>query len=160
MPGYADVIFAGGAIYTANPSGRRMVRATAPDGGQATAVAVADGTIVAVGAATDAAFADLEGPRTERVDLSGRALLPGFQDAHAHPAFAGVTMVGCNLIGAATLDEAISRIGAYVAAHPDRGWISGRGGRMEGLEGGTPSRQQRAKSTGGSPGSLTNRRRS
>lgn len=157
MPRYADVIFAGGAIYTANPSGRRMIRATAPDGRQATAVAVADGTIVAVGAATDAAFADLKGPRTERVDLSGRALLPGFQDAHAHPAFAGVTMVGCNLIGAATLDEAISRIGAYVAAHPDKDWVSGSGWRMEWFERGTPSRQQLDKITGGRPAFLLNR---
>jgi predicted amidohydrolase YtcJ len=157
MQGYADVIFASGAIYTADPSGRRMIRATAPDGEPATAVAVADGTIVAVGAATGAVFADLMGPRTERVDLSGRALLPGFQDAHAHPAFAGVTMVGCNLIGTATLDEAISRIEAYGAAHPDRDWISGSGWRMEWFERGTPSRQLLDQLTGGRPAFLLNR---
>src|SRR5262245_38154668 len=157
MPGYADVIFGGGAIYTADPTGRRMIRATSPDGRPATAVAVADGTIVAVGVETDAAFADLTGPRTERVDLSGRALLPGFQDAHAHPAFAGVTMVGCNLIGTATLDEAISRIEAYGAAHPDKDWISGSGWRMEWFERGTPSRQLLDKLTGGRPAFLLNR---
>src|SRR5262245_56836450 len=125
MSGHADVIFAGGAIYTPDRDGRRMVRATAQDGSPASAVAVTNGTISAVGAVSDAAFADLKGPRTERIDLRGRALLPGFQDAHAHPAFAGVTMVGCNLIGAATLNEAISRIEAYVAANPDKEWISG-----------------------------------
>src|SRR5258708_2252497 len=157
MPAYADVIFEGGAIYTADPSGRRMIRATATDGRPATAVAVADGTIAAFGAATDAAFAGLRGPITERVDLNGRALLPGFQDAHAHPAFAGVTMVGCNLIGAATLDEAISRIEAYVAAHPDKEWISGSGWRMEWFERGTPSRQQLDQLTGGRPAFLLNR---
>src|SRR5258708_37337817 len=134
-----------------------MIRATATDGRPATAVAVADGTIAAFGAATDAAFAGLKGPITERVDLNGRALLPGFQDAHAHPAFAGVTMVGCNLIGAATLDEAISRIEAYVAAHPDKEWISGSGWRMEWFERGTPSRQQLDQLTGGRPAFLLNR---
>src|SRR5258708_31851386 len=134
-----------------------MIRATATDGRPATAVAVADGTIAAFGAATDAAFAGLKGPITERVDLNGRGRLPGFQDAHAHPAFAGVTMVGCNLIGAATLDEAISRIEAYVAAHPDKEWISGSGWRMEWFERGTPSRQQLDQLTGGRPAFLLNR---
>src|SRR5260221_1268662 len=157
MPGYADVIFAGGAIYTANPSGRRMIRATAPDGGQATAVAVADGTIVAVGAATDVAFADLEGPRTERVDLNGRALLPGFQDAHVHPAFAGVTMIGCNLIGAATLEEALARISSYAARQEHKEWIAGSGWRMEWFSRGTPGRQLLDQVTGGRPAYLTNR---
>jgi predicted amidohydrolase YtcJ len=157
MPRHADVIFAGGGIYTPDPGGRRMTRATAPDGAPATAVAVADGTIVAVGAATGGAFADLTGPRTERVDLSGCALLPGFQDAHAHPAFAGVTMVGCNLIGTATLDEAIGRIQAYAAAHPYKEWISGSGWRMEWFERGTPSRQLLDKLTGGRPAFLLNR---
>jgi predicted amidohydrolase YtcJ len=157
MPRHADVIFADGAIYTPDPSGRRMIRATTPEGAPATAVAVADGTIAAVGAATGADFAELTGPRTERVDLSGRALLPGFQDAHAHPAFAGVTMVGCNLIGTATLDEAIGRIQAYAAAHPDKEWISGSGWRMEWFERGTPSRQLLDKLTGGRPAFLLNR---
>ena len=110
MAGHADVIFGGGAVYTTDRSGRRLVRAMASDGGPATDVAVAGGAIVAVGSAADGVAADLTGPRTERVDLRGRALLPGFQDAHVHPAFAGVTMVGCNLIGAATLDEAIGRV--------------------------------------------------
>src|SRR5215468_5125310 len=157
MSGHADVIFAGGAIYTADRDGRRMIRAMAQDGSPASAVAVSNGTIVAVGAETGATFTDLTGPRTERVDLSGRALLPGFQDAHAHPAFAGVTMVGCNLIGTATLDEAISRIEAYGSAHPDKDWISGSGWRMEWFERGAPSRQLLDKLTSGRPAFLLNR---
>jgi len=157
MAGYADVIFGGGAIYTADPGGRRLVPATAPDGQPATAVAVAGGTVVAVGAAGDAAFGDLAGPKTEFADLRGRALVPGFQDAHVHPAFAGVTMIGCNLIGAATLDEAIARIGAYTAAHLEKEWISGSGWRMEWFEAGTPSRQVLDQLTGGRPAFLLNR---
>ena len=145
----ADVIFSGGPVYTADRRGRRLVRATAADGSPATSVAVAGGAIVAVGADGDEAVAGLAGPGTERIDLRGRALLPGFQDAHVHPAFAGVTMVGCNLIGAATLDEAIGRIEAYVAAHQDKEWISGSGWRMEWFERGTPGRQLLDKLTGG-----------
>src|SRR5258708_35808554 len=77
MPGYADVIFAGGGIYTANPSGRRMIRPTAPDGREATSVAVAGCTIVAGGAPTDGACADLKRARTDRIDLCGPARLLG-----------------------------------------------------------------------------------
>jgi predicted amidohydrolase YtcJ len=157
MARYADLIFGGGPIYTADRAGRRLVRAIAPDGSRATAVAVAAGAIVAVGSESAGDLATLAGPATERIDLRGRALLPGFQDAHVHPAFAGVTMVGCNLIGAATLAEAVARIEAYVAAHPDKEWISGSGWRMEWFERGTPSRQLLDKLTGGRPAFLLNR---
>jgi len=157
MARYAELIFGGGPIYTADRTGRRLVRAIAPDGSPATAVAVAAGAIVAIGSESAGAVADLAGPVTERVDLRGRPLLPGFQDAHAHPAFAGVTMIGCNLIGAPTLEEAVSRIEAYVAAHPDKEWISGSGWRMEWFERCTPSRQLLDKLTGGRPAFLLNR---
>jgi len=157
MSEFADVIFGGGAIYTADRTRRRLIRAAAPGGSPASAVAVADGAIAAVGSEDDTVFSDLRGPSTERVDLGGRALLPGFQDAHVHPAFAGVTMIGCNLIGAATLEEAMSRIGAYAAAHPEKEWISGSGWRMEWFERGTPSRHLLDKVTGGRPSFLLNR---
>jgi predicted amidohydrolase YtcJ len=157
MAGHADVIFDGGAIYTADPGGRRLVRATAADGSPASAVAVAKGAVVALSSQSCESVAELEGPSTERIDVRGRALLPGFQDAHVHPAFAGVTMVGCNLIGAATLGEAAGRIEAYVAAHPDKEWISGSGWRMEWFPRGTPSRQLLDRLTGGRPAFLLNR---
>jgi len=151
----ADVVFTGGAVYTADPSRREVVRAG--NGRPATAVAVRGERIVAVGDADDDAIKDLAGARTEVIDLRGRALLPGFQDAHVHPAFAGVTMIGCNLIGAATLDEALARISAYATAHPDREWIAGSGWRMEWFEHGTPAREPLDQVTGGRPAYLTNR---
>src|SRR5262245_11154489 len=157
VTGHANLIFGGGPIYAADRGRQRLVRAIAPDGSPATAVAVSAGAIVAVGSESGGAINHLCGPGTERIDLRGRALLPGFQDAPVHPAFAGVTMVGCNLIGAATLDEAIGRIQAYVAAHPEKEWISGSGWRMEWFDRGTPSRQLLDKLTGGRPAFLLNR---
>ncbi len=157
----ADVVFTGGAVYTADAAGRRMVPAgtgSQPDTGpRATAVAVRGDRIVAVGDAADDGIADLIGPGTEMVDLRGRALLPGFQDAHVHPAFAGVTMIGCNLIGAATLDDGLARIASYVAQHQDLEWIAGSGWRMEWFEHGTPDRQLLDQVTGGRAAYLTNR---
>jgi len=151
----ADVVFTGGAVYTADRDGRRVI--PAGSGPPASAVAVRGDRIVAVGDAADRDLTDLVGRRTEVVDLRGRALLPGFQDAHVHPAFAGVTMIGCNLIGAATLDEALARIGSYAAEHPDQEWIAGSGWRMEWFDHGTPSRELLDQVTGVRPAYLTNR---
>jgi predicted amidohydrolase YtcJ len=157
MSAHADLILTGGPVYTAGPGGTTMTAATGPDGAPATAVAVTGDRITAVGRAGQGQVAELTGPRTEVIGLRGRAVLPGFQDAHVHPAFAGVTLVGCNLIGAATLDEALARISAYARAHPEREWIAGAGWRMEWFPGGTPDRAALDAVTGGRPAYLVNR---
>lgn len=153
----AELVFAGGAVYTADASRRRMVPATADDGSPASSVAVVGGRIEAIGNAGDRSIQELIGPATEVVDLRGRALLPGFQDAHVHPAFAGVTMIGCNLMGAANLDDALARIAGYAKQHPEREWIAGSGWRMEWFPGGTPDRQTLDRVTVGRPAYLLNR---
>jgi predicted amidohydrolase YtcJ len=174
MPGMAaDLIFTGGRIYTVLPDERRMVPATAhgeaassedtsdgagigtEDGPPATAVAVRRGRIVAVG--SDDEIRDLAGGKAETVPLGGRPLLPGFQDAHVHPVFAGITMLRCDLDGAEDLDDALARIRAYAQAHPDREWIDGSGWRMEWFPGGTPSRELLDSVVPDRPAYLTNR---
>ena len=80
---YADLVFTGGPVFTAN-----TVRS------RAHTVAVADGRIIAVGGDD---VRDLIGPQTELVDLQGRMLLPGFQDAHVHPVWGGLDMLRCDL---------------------------------------------------------------
>ncbi len=157
MADHAEVVFAGGPVYTADSSGRRVAAATAPDGRPASAVAVVHGRIAAVADEADGQIRDLTGPATELVSLRGRALLPGFQDAHVHPAFAGITMISCNLIGARTLEEALARISGYGAANPDREWIAGSGWRMEWFAGGTPDRETLDSVTGRRPAYLSNR---
>ncbi len=169
----ADLIFTGGRIYTVLPDERRMVPATArgeaassedtsdgagigaEDGPPATAVAVQGGRIVAVG--SDDEIRDLAGSKAETVPLGGRPLLPGFQDAHVHPAFAGITMLRCDLDGAEDLDDALARIRAYAEAHPDREWIDGSGWRMEWFPGGTPSAELLDSVVPDRPAYLTNR---
>jgi predicted amidohydrolase YtcJ len=153
MGAQADVVFTGGPVYTPDPSGRRLV----PAGPPPQAVAVRGDRIIAIGDPAGPGFQDLTGLRTEVIDLRGRALLPGFQDAHVHPAWAGVTMIGCNLIGTATRDEGLARIGAYVASHADREWIAGSGWRMDWFDRGTPSRELLDQVAGGRAVYLTNR---
>jgi len=155
----SGLLFTGGAVYTPDATGRRLVPAGGAEASKSggAAVAVRGGRVVAVGAHGDRDVRDAAGPGCEVVDLNGRVLLPGFQDAHAHPAFAGLTMVRCNLIGAQSLDEALTRIARYIAGHPDAEWIAGSGWRMEWFASGTPSRQLLDQHTGGRPAFLVNR---
>ncbi len=122
---YADLVFTGGAVFTAD-----TVRS------RATAVAVTNGRIVAVGGY---GVRDLIGPSTEVVDLGGRLLVPGFQDAHVHPVSGGLELLRCDLNDAATEDEYLATVAAYAATHPDEEWILGGGWAMSAFPGGTPT---------------------
>ena len=70
-PDPADLLLLNGYVYTVDAA--RSV---------AQAVAVKDGSILAVG--SDAELQPLRGPATEVIDLQGRMLMPGLQDAHIH----------------------------------------------------------------------------
>ncbi|MBT2588506.1 amidohydrolase [Arthrobacter sp. ISL-95] len=89
-----------------------------------TAVAVNDGRIVRVG--NDARVLELQGPDTHIVDAGGGAILPGFVDAHAHAAFAGVERLSCDLTPAKTEQETFDLIRARVE-QTSEGWITGGG---------------------------------
>ncbi|MGF2950593.1 amidohydrolase [Microbacterium alcoholitolerans] len=125
---YADLVFAGG------PYGGRVFLSDASRC-RADAVAVSGGRIVAVG--SDAA--ELIGPATEIIDLDGRMLIPGFQDAHVHPLWGGLDMLRCDLADLATQDEYLDRIRAYAAEHRDEEWVLGGGWQMSAFPGGTPT---------------------
>ena len=62
------------------------------------AVAEAGGKIVAVG--SKASVMKLKGPQTQMIDLKGRALLPGFVDAHGHMMGGGIQALSANLLAA------------------------------------------------------------
>jgi predicted amidohydrolase YtcJ len=100
-------------------------------------VAVRDGRILAVGPE----LGELVGPATERIDLGGRLLIPGFQDAHIHAVMGGVELGQCDLTGTVDLEEYRRRIRVYAGANPDAEWITGGGWSMESFEGGVPSRR-------------------
>jgi len=120
----------------------------------ATALAVRDGRILAIG--NDEVHA-LAGPATEVVDLRGRLLLPGFQDAHIHAVMGGVELGQCDLTGTTDLAEYLRRIDAYARAHPDAEWIVGGGWSMESFPGGVPGRDVLDRVVGDRPVYLTNR---
>lgn len=124
---YADLVFTGGPVFTAN-----TVRS------RARTVAVRGGQIIAVGGDD---VRDLVGPATEVVDLAGRLLVPGFQDAHAHPVWGGLDMLRCDLAHYGTASEYLAVIGEFAASHPDDEWVLGGGWQMSAFPGGTPTAQ-------------------
>jgi predicted amidohydrolase YtcJ len=81
------------------------------------------------------------GPHTETVDLAGRMVLPGFQDAHVHPISSGIDLGECDLNAAANAAEAADSIRAYAAAHPSLSWIRGAGWQLPLFPEGNPSKE-------------------
>ncbi|MFI8910449.1 amidohydrolase [Streptomyces sp. NPDC053513] len=123
----ADLVFTHGPVFTADPARTR-----------ATSLAVVGERIAAVG---HDEVRDLIGPGTEVVDLTGKLLLPGFQDAHVHAVGGGKELAECDLTGTVGVADYLERIREYADAHPERAWITGGGWSMESFEGGLPTRQ-------------------
>jgi hypothetical protein len=119
----AETIYYGGDIITMNDAQP-----------SAEAVAVKNGQILAVGSMDD--VFKLKGDGTRVVNLAGKALLPGFVDAHSHVYGVGGQATFANLLpapdGEGTDIPAVQRIlRTYSEAHADivkrMGWIVGFG---------------------------------
>ena len=123
----ADLVFRNGKVYTVDAARS-----------WASAVAVKGGRIVYVG--TDSLPQGMIGPRTEVVDLAGRMMLPGFQDAHVHPVDSGVDLGECDLNAATSAREVADSIRAYAAAHPELPWVRGAGWQLPLFPRANPSR--------------------
>jgi len=109
------------------------------EGRYATAVAVRDGRIAAVG--SEAELAGLAGRGTRVVRAPGGLLLPGFQDAHVHPPFAGRNRLRLWLNDLEGRHAYLDAIAGYADAHPEEPWILGGGWAMEYFPGGTPRKE-------------------
>ncbi|GJF34946.1 amidohydrolase [Kitasatospora sp. NE20-6] len=125
MAEQADLILHGGEIVTVAESSDADLR---PE-----AVAVKDGTIVFVGSRQEA-LDHWNGPRTVVRDLEGRALLPGFVDAHGHLGGIGLQATIANLLAAPDgdvtgLDSLKDKLRAWAGSPvgADSEWIVGFG---------------------------------
>ncbi|MEJ8645959.1 amidohydrolase [Streptomyces sp. MS1.HAVA.3] len=140
----ADTVFVGGKVFTGT-------RPTPIDA----AVAIGGGRILAVAdTATVHSLADAD---TEVVDFAGGLLVPGFQDAHVHPAVAGVQMLSCDLSEERSIDGYLAVVAGYAKEHPEAAWIRGGGWSMDVFPGGTPTRAMLDAVVPDRPVMLTNR---
>src|SRR5688572_9827853 len=92
----------------------------------AQAVAVKHGRIAAVGKTSD--VMNLANPRTQRIDLGGRTLIPGFNDAHVHVWKVGHLLTSMlDVRGVRSIPELQSEIQEFSTRLPNGRWFTGRG---------------------------------
>ncbi|HVF29824.1 MAG TPA: amidohydrolase family protein, partial [Pyrinomonadaceae bacterium] len=108
----ADLILVNGKIFTSDPAKPA-----------AEALAIRGARIQAVGKSDD--VRKLAGKRTRIIELGGRTVVPGFNDAHAHfgPTFQGIDLKFKSLEPA--LGEVAEALKTAVATAPKGKWIFG-----------------------------------
>lgn len=111
----ANLVLKNSVIFTAVP-GSSLAQAVAIRGSQ----------IVAVGTNKDIEKYVKRGV-TRMIDLEGRLVTPGFNDAHIHLFGAGSALEKVDLLGITSYDKMKERVAARVKQTEPGGWIIGRG---------------------------------
>src|SRR6185369_14364355 len=105
----ADLVLRGGRVW----AGKGLPAATA--------IAVRDGRVSALG--SDADVQSWIGPATRVVELHGRLVVPGFNDAHVHFLSGGFGLLSVDLRDARDEQDFAARIGAHARTLPKGTWI-------------------------------------
>ncbi|HEX6349547.1 MAG TPA: amidohydrolase [Candidatus Dormibacteraeota bacterium] len=121
----ADLLLRHGVVH---PLGRFGARAVSH-------LAVAGERVLAVGGRE---LDGLRDRRTRVVDLGGRCVLPGFDDAHAHVVYYGLTSFGADLTGSRSLAQLQARVRRVDDRLPPGRWLVARGYSAQDLAEGRP----------------------
>jgi predicted amidohydrolase YtcJ len=105
-----DLVALHGKVWTENP--RQP---------EAEAFAVTGHRIAAVG--SDAEIAKLAGPGTRLIDLQGRRVVPGFNDAHVHFFWGGQSLASVQLRDVTSRQQFTQRVADYARTRPAGEWI-------------------------------------
>ncbi len=116
----ADILFVHGNVYTGVPANSPFASIEREE-----AIAVRGDRILAVGKTFD--LQKYKGPQTQVIDLGGRFVMPGFNDAHLHLADAGMTKLSVDLTGVNSLQELRERVARKVEQSTAGEWITGAG---------------------------------
>jgi predicted amidohydrolase YtcJ len=114
MTAAADLILYGGEVHTLGDKDEVYE-----------AVAVRDGRVVQLANDYDVEF--LAGTGTETIDLGGRAVIPGFVDAHTHMETVGQHGVHADLRGASGPGEVTERLAERASEVGEGEWVLGFG---------------------------------
>ncbi len=114
----ADLIVVNASVLTMDEAAPR-----------ASAVAVGDGRILAVG--SDGDIRALAGPGTEVIDAGGATLLPGFVESHLHLFMGGAELAHLQLGGIRGIEAVGAAVREFAAAHPERPLLMAQGADYE-----------------------------
>jgi len=109
QPVPVDLVFVHGRVLTPN--------------GSAQALAVAAGTIVAVGSDTE--IEAMAPTSAQKIDLAGRTVMPGLYDMHVHTYFAGRGKLACRFAQGAGASAIAAAVKACAAKAKPGEWITG-----------------------------------
>lgn len=105
----------------------------------AEAIAITGNIITSVG--TSSEIKKLAGDSTQIIDLQGRLVTPGFNDAHIHFLSGSSGLAEVELSETKSRKEVMDYIKKYLSDFPDRKWITGRGWQYNMFPGGFPSKE-------------------
>ena len=116
ISGEIDLLLLNGKVWTGQPDG-----STAGKIREVEAVACQGGRIVAIGKTAE--LRRLAGRQTRVIDLAGRRVLPGFNDAHVHFADGGQGLASVQLRDAPSEAEFRDRIARFAASMTPGRWM-------------------------------------
>lgn len=115
----ADRVYLNGQVLTVDGQDR-----------QVQSIAVKDGKVLRVGSNQD--MDAVRGKQTEVVDLQGKTVIPGIQDAHSHFTYTGILSFQADLnsppIGTVRdIAQVQERLRSQMQKYPDMEWVTGSG---------------------------------
>jgi Predicted metal-dependent hydrolase with the TIM-barrel fold len=128
----ADLILTNGRIWTGEDSASFVE-----------AIAIRGNKIMKTGDV--ASITKLQGDSTTTIDLKGKLVTAGFNDAHIHFLSGSLSLLEANHLEAKSVEEVIDIVVKFAAAHPEKEWITGRGWQYSFFSSGLPDHQSLAK---------------
>lgn len=83
----------------------------------------------------------LAGEDTQVIDLQGKLVTAGFNDAHIHFLGGSMGLTQVDLLATKSLDEVISITTEFISTNPEKEWITGRGWQYTYFESGLPDHE-------------------
>lgn len=81
----------------------------------------------------------LAGPDTRVIDLNGKLVIPGFNDAHIHFLGGSMGLAEVDLSEARSGSAIVEAVTAFAQQHPEKKWITGRGWQYTWFPSGLPT---------------------
>lgn len=103
------------------------------------ALAITGNTITEIGNSEQ--IEDLAGDETQVVDLQGKLVTAGFNDAHIHFLGGSMGLTQVDLLATTSLDEVFSITSKFIQDNPNKEWITGRGWQYTYFSSGLPDHE-------------------